>query len=82
MKNKIRGIVEKNENLNFEKKMASKWVEDVMTILGSVHTRDEVKKPYISEAPSIILVFEKRNTVDKDGNKTPSYYSAGEFKCC
>ena len=48
VKSQIREIVEQEEYLNYDCRMGDKWVNN----LNTTH-----KKPYLEEAPYIILVF-------------------------
>ena len=67
-KSKIREIVEQEEYMNYDRRMGDKWVND----LKFVHTTHE--KPYLEDAPYIIVVFKQAYHTDPNGNKYIHYY--------
>lgn len=68
LKSKIREIVEQEEYMNYDRRMGDKWVND----LKFVRTTHE--KPYLEDAPYIILVFKQAYHVAQDGHKYIHYY--------
>lgn len=68
VKSKIRDIIEQEEYLNYDHRMGEKWVND----LKFVNTNHE--KPYLEEAPYLIIVFKSQYHVDESGVKHPHYY--------
>eukprot|EP00117_Sycon_ciliatum_P035927 scpid78401/ scgid27135/ Iodotyrosine dehalogenase 1 len=69
IKAQIRDIVEREEEVNYDRRMGTTWVKDV-TLLGTDHS-----KPYLDEAPYLIVAFEQTSGVRPDGKKKHHYYS-------
>ncbi|XP_049870573.1 iodotyrosine deiodinase 1 [Pectinophora gossypiella] len=69
MKAAIRDIVEEEEEQNYNKRMSRQWVTD----LKPFHTMHV--KPYLSEAPALVLVFRQTHSWRPDGKKRMHYYS-------
>ena len=69
MKAQIRQIVEREEELNYDRRMGSVWVKDV-ALLGT-----DFSKPYLEDAPYLIIAFEQTSGVKPDGKKKHHYYS-------
>lgn len=62
IRKKIRALVEQEERFNYEKKMKKTWIDDVSTILSDLHetqSPESILKPYLTEAPVLVLVFKK-----------------------
>eukprot|EP00731_Ephydatia_muelleri_P029759 Em0021g282a len=68
LKAKVRDIVEQEEYTNYDRRMGDKWVND----LKFVRTTHE--KPYLEDAPYIILVFKQAYHIGPDGHKYIHYY--------
>lgn len=68
IKCKVREIVEQEEYLNYDRRMGDKWVND----LKFVNTTHD--KPYLEEAPYLILVMKQQYHVGEDGTKFTHYY--------
>ena len=68
VKTKIREIVEQEEYLNYDRRMGERWIRD----LKFVQTTHE--KPYLSEAPYLIIVFKQAYHVGEDGTRYAHYY--------
>lgn len=68
-KEAIREIVEEEEELNYSQRMSRQWVTD----LKPFSTRPI--KPYLSEAPALVLVFRQTHSWRSDGKKRMHYYS-------
>lgn len=64
----IREIIEQEEYLNYDRRMGDKWVSD----LKFVRTNNE--KPYLEEAPYLILVMKQQYHIDDDGVRYSHYY--------
>ncbi|KAF5272719.1 hypothetical protein FQA39_LY07746 [Lamprigera yunnana] len=69
LKNKIREIVEMEEEINYKKRMSKEWVEDIKFL------RTYWIKEYITDAPYLILVFKRLYSFDVNGQKKFHYYS-------
>ena len=68
VKSKIRDIIEQEEYLNYDHRMGEKWVND-LKFLNTNH-----EKPYLEEAPYLIIVFKSQYHIDESGVKHPHYY--------
>jgi len=68
IKSKIREIVEKEEYVNYDRRMGDKWVQE----LQFVNTNYE--KPYLEEAPYLIVVLKQPFRIGPDGTKHVHYY--------
>ncbi|XP_032516091.1 iodotyrosine deiodinase isoform X2 [Danaus plexippus] len=65
----IRDIVEEEEEENYNRRMSRQWVTDLKPFATN-H-----QKPYISEAPALILVFRQTYSWRSDGKKRMHYYN-------
>ena len=68
IKSQVREIIEQEEYLNYDRRMGEKWVKDLQFI-GTSH-----EKPYLDEAPYLILVFKQMYHVGEDGVRYAHYY--------
>ncbi|KAH7730653.1 SUP-18 protein [Aphelenchoides avenae] len=69
LKTRIREIVETEEQINFTRRMGAKWVLDV------AHLNVHWNKPYLTEAPFLIVVLKHAFQVKPNGDRQPTYYS-------
>ncbi|GBP51623.1 Iodotyrosine deiodinase 1 [Eumeta japonica] len=69
MKAAIREIVEEEEEMNYNARMSRQWVTDLKPF-GTRHV-----KPYLTEAPALLLVFRQTYSFRHDGKKRMHYYS-------
>lgn len=67
IKSQIREIIEQEEYLNYDRRMGEKWVKDLQFV-GTTH-----EKPYLEEAPYLILVFKQIYHIE-DGVRYAHYY--------
>lgn len=80
MKSKIRQLVEAEEKVNYERRMRKSWVEDLSSMTGEksderLRSSDGApQKPYLTEAPAIIVMFKQTHTKDADGKRVDNYY--------
>eukprot|EP00545_Synedropsis_sp_CCMP1620_P003269 CAMPEP_0119027664 /NCGR_PEP_ID=MMETSP1176-20130426/37507_1 /TAXON_ID=265551 /ORGANISM="Synedropsis recta cf, Strain CCMP1620" /LENGTH=282 /DNA_ID=CAMNT_0006983629 /DNA_START=44 /DNA_END=892 /DNA_ORIENTATION=+ len=74
LKQNIRELVEKEETLNYKRRMRKSWVADVESMVSQVHDTDKVEKPYLTEAPWLILVFKQAHSVSDEGERLDNYY--------
>ena len=74
LKKLIRIEVEKEEQINYERRMKKTWVSDVMDVVGNLHSSSNITKPYIEEAPYIIIVMKQMYRIDKKTNKKLENY--------
>lgn len=68
IKSKIRIAAEKEERESYEKRMSERWKKDLE------HIGTDANKPFLEEAPYLIIVFKKAYDLDKNGNKFNNYY--------
>ncbi len=68
IKSQVREIVEQEEYLNYDRRMGEKWVTD-LKFIGTSH-----EKPYLEEAPYLILVMKQQYHIGEDGTKYTHYY--------
>lgn len=68
-KEAIRNIVEEEEELNYRKRMSRQWVTDLKPFAT------KPVKPYLSDAPALVLVFRQTHSWREDGKKRMHYYS-------
>lgn len=68
VKQKIREIIEHEEYINYSRRMGEQWVKDLHPL------KTNWEKPYLTEAPFIILLFRQVHGYWKDGRKRTHYY--------
>ncbi|KAI6176360.1 Nitroreductase domain-containing protein [Aphelenchoides bicaudatus] len=69
IKMKLRQIVEDEEQVNYTRRMGAKWVLDIAQL--NVHWN----KPYIQEAPYVIVVMKHIFQVKANGERQVTYYN-------
>ncbi|XP_046400720.1 iodotyrosine deiodinase 1 [Ischnura elegans] len=69
VKQKIRQIIEDEEEINYKKRMGVQWTTDLKPL------RTNWIKEYLTEAPYIILVFKQMYGIKPDGGKKIHYYN-------
>lgn len=70
IKKQIREAAEKEEYDNYHHRMNESWLEDIKPLQTDWH------KPFLEEAPHLIVVFKKIYDVDEKGEKHNNYYVA------
>lgn len=73
LKENIRAIVEAEEEINYTKRMAGQWTADLKFV------RTEWTKPYLTEAPYLVLLFKQVYGIMPKGRKKNHYYN--EISC-
>ena len=68
LKRSIRLAAEAEEKISYERRMSTTWKND-LAVLGT-----DMYKPFLEEAPWLIVLFKKAYDLDNDGNKTSNYY--------
>jgi len=68
LKHEIREAAEQEERANYEHRFPERWVE-ALSPLGV-----DWKKPFLEEAPFLIVVFKEAHGVDALGEKVTHYY--------
>lgn len=69
MKQKIREIIEEEEEVNYKKRMGKVWTTDIKPL------RTNWIKKYITDAPYLILLFKQQYSFREDGVKKIHYYN-------
>ncbi|MDP4952850.1 MAG: nitroreductase family protein [Flavobacteriales bacterium] len=67
LKSKIRKMAEQEEFINYNGRMSEEWLDD-LKVFGTNY-----QKPFIEEAPYLIVVFKKSYNLN-EGEKTRNYY--------
>ena len=68
MKHKIRVAAEKEEKENYEGRMSDRWLKDLAPLAT------DWNKPFLDDAPWLIVVFKKVYDWDENGEKQNNYY--------
>lgn len=69
VKQKVRDIIEDEEEINYKKRMGVQWTADLKPL------RTNWIKEYLTEAPYLILVFKQIYGIRPDGGKKIHYYN-------
>lgn len=69
VKQKIREIIEKEEEINYKQRMGKVWTTDLNPL------RTNWIKEYLTDAPYLILVFKQMYSFKSDGTKKLHYYN-------
>lgn len=69
MKQKVREIVEFEEEINYKKRMGVTWTTDLLAL------KTNWVKEYLTEAPYLILLFKQIYSYKKNGKKQLHYYN-------
>jgi len=73
VKASIRDIVESEEMINYTKRMGLKWTNDLKGL------KTDWNKPYLTEAPYLVLLFKQIHGLLPNGQKKIHYYN--EISC-
>ncbi|KAF4666096.1 hypothetical protein FOZ61_010198 [Perkinsus olseni] len=74
-KERIRDVVEREEQLNYDRRMRRSWVKDATPMVGDLHRDGRVAKPYLSEAPYLVVMMKQNYRVDAStGDRQEHYY--------
>ncbi len=74
LKSEIRRLVECEEELNYARRMSRQWVADVSQL--SINWI----KPYLTDAPYLLVVFKQTSQTRPDGSRQVTYYN--EMSTC
>jgi len=89
-KQTIRDIVEREETLNYEKRMKESWVADVEDMVSRVHhgssssdnddedANNMIQKPYLTDAPWLIVVLKQNFGIDAVTKQRIDHYYVNE----
>lgn len=69
VKKKIRNAAEKEEYDFYHKKAPEDWLKDLS------HLGTDEHKPFLEEAPYLIVIFEQKYRIAKEGKKFKNYYT-------
>lgn len=79
LKQKIRSLVEKEEQINYKRRMKQTWVDDLKGMMSGLHNTQQITKPYLTEAPWLIVVLKQPYGADaKTGKKAEDHYYVPE----
>jgi iodotyrosine deiodinase len=68
VKKKIRDAAEAEERESYESRMSERWKDDLKPLAT------DANKPFLEEAPYLIVICKKAYDLDKNGNKVNNYY--------
>lgn len=69
VKQAVREIVEREEHINYSTRMHAQWVTDLRPL------QTNAIKPYLTDAPYLILIFKQTYGTTVDGRKKLHYYN-------
>lgn len=79
LKEQIRSIVEAEEQTNYDRRMKKSWIDDLKGMLSDIHQDlSHISKPYLTEAPWLIVVSKQMHEVDENGKKAGDHYYVPE----
>ncbi len=68
LKSKIREAAEAEEEISYSSRMSERWKKDLAPLATDMY------KPFLEEAPWLIIAFKKVFEYDEDGKKYNNYY--------
>jgi nitroreductase len=68
LKRNIRAAAEKEEYESYHQRMSEEWLNDLMPLQTDWH------KPFLEDAPYLVVVFKKAYDLQPDGSKRQNYY--------
>lgn len=68
LKSKIREAAEIEEKVSYENRMSERWKKDLEPLATDMH------KPFLEDAPWLIIAFKKVFEYDENGNNYNNYY--------
>lgn len=68
LKKKIRDAAEAEERESYEKRMSERWKDDLKPLAT------DAIKPFLEDAPHLIVLCKKAYDFDEEGNKVNNYY--------
>lgn len=60
-KRAIREAVEAEERVNYARRMGAEWVDKVRDLVADLHSADEVTKPYLTDAPALVVLMKQQS---------------------
>jgi len=61
----IRAAVEEEEKKNYESRMGQTWVDEVTHIVSDLHEGEAPIKPYLTEAPYLVILMKQKFGIDQ-----------------
>lgn len=74
VKVQLRRIIEAEEEINYSKRMGKEWVGDIAGMVSKLHEKG-FSKPYLTDAPYVVVMFRVQHTLSAEGAKGQVYYS-------
>jgi len=76
LKAEIRALVEAEEQVNYDRRMSEAWKNDLAPIFegSALHQGGEIRKPYLTEAPYVVIVTSIEHGVDEAGKRFTHHY--------
>jgi hypothetical protein len=76
LKSKIREYVEQEEQINYDKRMSESWKNDLAPIFkdSTLHENGIIQKPYLTDAPYLIVVTEQHYGLDENNKRFTHHY--------
>lgn len=68
LKSKIRAAAEEEEQENYAGRMSERWIKDL------AHLGTDDVKPFLEDAPWLIIVFKRVHEREENGEKATNYY--------
>lgn len=69
----IRRLVEEQERANYTQRMKKDWVDAVEPMVNKIHATG-IEKPYLTDAPYIIVLMKEAYALGEDGSRVEHYY--------
>merc|ERR1712106_146946 len=73
IKQQVRDVIEKEEEINYNQRMGDKWTTDLRPL------KTDWVKPYLTTAPYLVLLFKQTHGLLPSGGKKVHYYN--EISC-
>jgi len=74
-KMEIRKAVEEEEQKNYDSRMGQTWVGEVNHLVADLHEDGEVQKPYLTEAPYIVILMKQKFGINQYQENTTHRYA-------
>jgi len=74
-KKEIREAVEEEERKNYEVRMGQTWVDEVTHLVSDLHADGVPTKPYLTEAPYIVILMKQKYGLDEYNEKVNHRYA-------
>lgn len=68
IKSKVRAAAEREERESYDNRMSDRWLKDLAPLAT------DMNKPFLEEAPWLIIAFKRAYEYDKEGVKHNNYY--------